>query len=484
MRESMNLYKHQSEGVHFLLRDCRSSMLCDEMGLGKSRQALVAAQYLRNGEKIDRVLVLCPAAVRYSWQTELEKVRSDGFCFDLGEYDAKSLKVHGSHTDGLPIVLLSYGLLPQQRHTEALRDWCSAGKTLLVCDESSFLKNRTAKTSKAANTIGKKCAYRWLLTGTPIANSPLDLWSQGLVMSNGNGPLRGFKNWYQFRARYGVLQTMHIGRKSFQQCVGYQNVEELTKKFAPYVLRREKKDCLDLPEKTYEVREIALTVETWKIYCELKKEALLCLPDSEERPEPNAAVRLLRLCQLTSGHVGGGPITDQCQDALELASEDFIEVQATKDISSEKLSWLAEQILDGELASERALIVWCRWRRERERLYKLLQKQTKGGYLLVQIYGGQSQKDRESALGLFGTTTQDTSKCIMLAQPHAGGFGLNLTVASTAVYLSNDFSYTTRIQSEDRCHRIGQTNPVTYLDVLATGPAGQRTVDHAVLEAL
>src|SRR5208283_3450068 len=282
-------------------------------------------------------------------------------------------------------------------------------------------------------------------------------------MSNGNGPLRGFKNWYQFRARYGVLQTMHIGRKSFQQCVGYQNVEELTKKFAPYVLRREKKDCLDLPEKTYEVREIALTTETWKIYQELKREALLCLPNTEERPEPNAAVRLLRLCQLTSGHVGMYSVNDGPHDDS---------LTGARDVSSEKLDWLAEQILDGELASERALIVWCRWRRERERLYKLLQKQTKGGYLLVQIYGGQSQKDRESALGLFSTTTQDTSKCIMLAQPHAGGFGLNLTVASTAVYLSNDFSYTTRIQSEDRCHRIGQTNPVTYLDVLATGPAG------------
>src|SRR5208283_2534442 len=287
-------------------------------------------------------------------------------------------------------------------------------------------------------------------------------------MSNGNGPLRGFKNWYQFRARYGVLQTMHIGRKSFQQCVGYQNVEELTKKFAPYVLRREKKDCLDLPEKTYEVREIALTTETWKIYQELKREALLCLPNTEERPEPNAAVRLLRLCQLTSGHVGMYSVNDGPHDDS---------LTGARDVSSEKLDWLAEQILDGELASERALIVWCRWRRERERLYALLKD-----IPVTQIYGGQSQKEREANLTEFSSGSP--RRVVMLAQPHAGGFGLNLTAASTAVYLSNDFSYTTRIQSEDRCHRIGQTNPVTYLDVLATGPAGQRTVDHAVLEAL
>ena len=130
-------------------------------------------------------------------------------------------------------------------------------------------------------------------------------------MANGNGPLRG-KTWWQFRARYGVLQTMNIGRRSFQQVVGYQNLEELTAKFAPYVLRREKKDCLDLPEKTYSVREVALSESTWRVYQELKKEAMLALPDSEATPEPNAAVRLLRLAQITSGHVGAMMLGRNC----------------------------------------------------------------------------------------------------------------------------------------------------------------------------
>src|SRR5256885_5365742 len=95
-----------------------------------------------------------------------------------------------------------------------------------------------------------------------------------------------------------------MGRKSFQVVTGYQNLDELTAKFAPYVLRRTKEECLDLPAKTYTVREIALTEATWKVYQELKRDALLALPDEDVRPEPNAAVRILRLCQLTSGHVG------------------------------------------------------------------------------------------------------------------------------------------------------------------------------------
>jgi hypothetical protein len=147
------------------------------------------------------------------------------------------------------------------------------------------------------------------------------------------------------------------------------------------------------------------------------------------------------------------------------------------DVSDEKLSWLADQILDGELSTDRALIVWCRWRRERERLHELLPT-----IAVTQIYGGQSQKERDMHLTEFSAVSP--RKVVMLAQQHAGGFGLNLTRASTAVYLSNSFSHTDRIQSEDRCHRIGQHNPCLYLDVLAVGPRGQRTVDHCILDAL
>ena len=468
------LYEHQREGVNFL-HTHKSAMLCDEMGLGKSRQVLVAAQRLFREKKIDRLIVLAPAAVRLSWRQEIDKLEAEGLVFMPCIYDPKKQIMYGakSHLAStiLPVAILSYSLLPQKRHVEALECWCADGKTLLVCDESSWLKNRTAKQTKGSARLGKVSQYRWLLTGTPVANSPLDLYGQALVMSNGDGPLQG-KSWWQFRARYGVLQQMNIGRRVFQQIVGYQNLPELTKKFAPYVLRRTKTECLDLPSKTYTVREIALSDATWKIYCELKKEAMLALPDSEERPVPNTAVRILRLCQLTSGHVGA----ETCgsgDDSFALESQ-------TKDVSSEKLSWLVEQILEGELSSEKAMIVWCRWRRERERL--LVSLVNSGKLMVAQIFGGQSQKERDTNVGAF--STQQDRRIVLLAQPHAGGFGLTLTAASTAVYLSNDFSYTTRVQSEDRQHRIGQTKPCLYIDVLAVSPTGAKTIDHHVLDCL
>lgn len=479
----IDLYKHQREAVDFLT-ERPGAMLAHEMGLGKSRSALVAAYELFASSNIDRVLVLLPKAVAFAWTEELTKLEMADVHFNLIVYNPKKEKFFSisQRKDGPPIALVSYGLLPQERHVKRLTEWCFAGKgTALICDESSFLKNRTAKQTKGAAKISEVCTNTWLLTGTPIANSPLDLYGQALVMSGSNGPLRGFKSYYQFQARFAQTQPMRFGNgRAFQKVTGYQNLEELQRKFAPYVSRVEKKDALDLPPKSYSVREVELTPETWKVYTELKNEAMLALTNKEAHPEPNAAVRILRLCQLTSGHVGGIDLT-QCSEVSETTIT--YTTPMLEDVSTEKLDYLVESILTGELSNEQAIIVWCRWRRERERLASVL-RDDKNLYV-YQIFGGQPQKDRDFSISGFQTADKGTNnRNILLAQPHAGGYGLTLTAAKTAVYLSNDFSYTTRIQSEDRCHRIGQVNPVTYLDVLAVGPKGQKTVDHAILEAL
>jgi SNF2 family DNA or RNA helicase len=285
-----------------------------------------------------------------------------------------------------------------------------------------------------------------------------------------HGPIAGFKNFYHFRASYGYMS----GYKGKQWFPDQEKLPGLRERFKPFVLRREKADCLDLPPKTYTVREVALTSSTWKVYQELRREALLVLSEKDVRPEPHAAVRLMRLCQLTSGHVG----MIQEGGILNEAAVDGTGGNCVLDVSNEKLSWLAEAILEGELAGERALIVWCRWRRERERLAHLLALKH---VAVPEVYGGQAQTKRETAVKFF---QESTDHRVLVAQPHAGGYGLTLTAAATAIYLSNDYSYITRVQSEDRCHRIGQLRPVTYVDVLAIGPRGERTVDHTVLKAL
>jgi SNF2 family DNA or RNA helicase len=181
----MNLYQHQAEGVEWLAKQ-PSAMLCDEMGCGKSRQVLVAAQKLFAAKKIDRVIIIAPAAVRLSWRQEIDKLEAEGLVFMPCVYDPNKQIIYGakSHLAStiLPVAIISYALLPQDRHVKAFTKWCASGKALLVADESSFLKSRTAKQTKGAIEIARECYYRWLLSGTPVANSPLDLYAQALVM--------------------------------------------------------------------------------------------------------------------------------------------------------------------------------------------------------------------------------------------------------------------------------------------------------------
>src|SRR5256885_7585972 len=146
----MKLYSHQQLGIEFLAKRS-AAMLCDEMGCGKSRQALVAAQELFKAKKIDRILVLAPAAVAISWREEMGKLKDIPFIPCV--YDPKKQFIYGARVrpagkredwkfadqNDIPVLIVSYALLPQQRHVVPLRKWCAEGKTLIIYDESSWL---------------------------------------------------------------------------------------------------------------------------------------------------------------------------------------------------------------------------------------------------------------------------------------------------------------------------------------------------------
>jgi SNF2 family DNA or RNA helicase len=271
-----------------------------------------------------------------------------------------------------------------------------------------------------------------------------------------------------------------MGGWHMKQVVQWVNLKELSKLLKPWVLRRLKKDCLDLPDKLFTTREVALESATWARYQELKKEAVMALPTGDQLLEPNAAVRVMRLCQITSGHIGGttviGPDTGTVFEHQQNAF-------TPTDLSSEKLDWCIKYLT--EECQARYVIVWCRWRRERERLAMMLAPfEQKAVVDIHQLYGGQQQKEREFCVGIFSQITERKPRQVLLAQPHAGGHGLNLIAATEVIYLSNDWSLGIRLQSEDRCHRPGQKHPVTYIDVIAVGPKGQRTIDWTVYQAL
>lgn len=486
-------FAHQLEGIEALVKN-KAFALFDEMGAGKSKQVIDAACVLAERGEIDTVIVVAPAAVRSVWldkdfgeikkhswgDTHVIEYHANGFQFKWSTYDMRD-------EDEITWIITNYEFLRSIKNLSTLTKKVHNLNVMLVLDESSYLKSRTAQQTKAIRDLRGHCDRCVLLNGTPVTNSPLDIWSQFQILDPKILSNRYNDNFYHFRSEYAVMRSGRSGGRSFQKCVSFKNLDKLSKLTKPYVLRRLKKDCLDLPEKLYTVREVPLTNESWERYKTLRAEALVELGDGEMQLEPNAGVRLMRLAQLTSGHLGqsNASITGLCTtcDTNHREPQDhpfFSEFQEnfTLDVSSEKLDWCVKYLT--EECTARAVIVWCRWRRERERLYaELLDRKD---IFPSMIFGGQSNEHRR--LSIEGFLKDMACRKVMIAQPHAGGFGLNLQVATEAIYLSNDYSLGVRLQSEDRCHRPGQTSNVLYTDVIAVGPKGQQTIDHLITKAL
>jgi hypothetical protein len=353
-------------------------------------------------------------------------------------------------------------------------DGICTSETLLVLDESSAVKNPKAKQTKASLWIRGRCGRVVLLNGTPISNSPLDMYAQGRIM---HPAISGHSSFYTFRAKYAVVVQTDAG---FPKITGWQNLDDLQRRFAPYVLRRLKKDCLDLPEKLPSVPLIAtLTPATWRAYREMRDELCAYLSETTVTMAAQAGVKVMRLAQITSGFVGG--VETAIYDGA-----DTIDVEPVRQLSHEKLDlyigWLETQM---EQDPSLKLVTFMRFRPQLEALVSRLYK-TKGlcPENVGQIHGGQPAGERDRALRLLDPRTMPKGPAIVAGITATGSMGLNLTAAHTVVYLSNDFSLKTRLQSEDRVHRPGQHCDVAYFDVVATGPDGQKTVDHLIQKTL
>jgi SNF2 family DNA or RNA helicase len=454
-------YAHQVQGVKLLLEHLNFGLL-DEMGVGKSAQVVNAACLLRERILIDVVVVISPAAVRSVWvNPEFGEIKKHSWLPSrVFEFHSKIKIIWADRDPRLEFLVTNYEFLRNEKHLENLKTLLHGRKIMLIADESSFIKSRQAIQTKACINLGKLAARRVILNGTPIGNNPLDLWSQANFLDPRILP---YKNFFHFRSAFCTLGGWHN-----KQVVSFHDLDKLQDLIAPYVIRREKKDCLDLPEKIKTQVEVPLTEATWKIYKAMKEEAVVWL---EENPSlaAQAGVRIMRLQQITSGFLGGF-----------LQDEDLLKEEPTaKDISREKLDFLLDWVKE-RLAEKPSIkiICWCHFRAEIERnalefsphldTYKLY---------------GQGRQERDLAVSRFSDVTNHRP-AILFGQIQAGGFGLNLVAADHVVYLSNTFSLMHRLQSEDRVHRPGQKNNVLYVDVLATGPKNQKTIDHQVFKAL
>jgi len=430
-----------------------------EMGAGKSKMLIDTIANLHIRGEIDFALIIAPKGVYRNWTN---KEIPDHFPDDVThrvirwvstpnkkqQAEMRSIK---EKFDGLTIFVMNVEAFSTVKG-KAAGEWMAKAlgpRGLVGIDESTTIKNHKAKRTKALMKIGSGFKYKRIMTGSPITKEPMDIYAQAAFL----GPrLLGYDSYYAFQGRYAITQKRTMGSHSFQQIVGYRNLDELTAKIDTFSYRVLKEDCLDLPAKTYTARYITLTKEQRQMYEQLRQEGFLMMGDGDMVSTPQIITLMLRLQQVMSGHL--------MTDDGELLTFPSGRLDALKEVAAE---------------TSGKIIIFSRFRHDIKQIQEALNKEHGEGSA-VTYFGDTSVEAREMAVKNF----QDPDSNVrFFISNKTGAYGITLTEASTVVYYSNDYDLETRIQSEDRAHRIGQKNPVTYIDLVAEG-----TIDEKIVENL
>ena len=471
-------YAHQKEALK-LMTGKRYFALAMEMGTGKSCVAIADAARLFQEGAIDSVLITAPNGVHENWRGEFERHCAVPYKF----YSARASKALGKavnnatiyHKNTMVVLSVNHNAFSSNGSMKSITDFLATKhSTLVIVDESDGFKNPSAIRTRNLLDIKPLCAYRRILTGTPVNNSPFDLWAQYtfLDMDILNQKARNYRAAYRaFCAEYGeFLPPVHPLVRSVTRARGYtpmilaqdsngrpkyRNIDRLTSKIAPHTFRIRKCDCLDLPDKVYHVTHFDLRRDQRAVYEAARKELCVQLNEHKQIPISSKLTLVGKLSQITSGFLND---EEQVPHDICVVADD------------PKLNEL-ENIVRRATDEGANVIVWCRFQHEIERVVHRL-----AGMNLFQYHGKIDSDTRERSIAEFNTCP---SGAVLVGTAKTGGTGLTLNSASVVVYYSNTYSLRDRLQSEDRCHRIGQTRTVVYHDLVA-----RDTIDTAVLAAL
>jgi hypothetical protein len=490
---------HQLVGVERLV-ERPFFALFDEVGAGKTKQVIDAAQILFTRGEIDTALVIAPGFARSTWADE------DPTLGEIAKHawDAVPNVIHEFRPDytdirwepGLNWVVSNYELIRRDARLAELLRTLRGRRTWLICDESWNVKGFSDQTRACFRLRYRRAERVTLLNGTPLDNGkPEDIYYQFMLLDKG---ILGVTTRAHFRQRYCVM-----GGFQNRQVIDYQNLDELNARVAPHVLARKTRDCFDLPPMLDPiVLEAPLTDASWKIYRQMRDDLVAWL-GTQASVSRQAVVRGLRLAQICSGFLGGlededsehelgantpdlGTMPDWLRikrenqrlgTAPSAASAACNMPQAgpsTKEIGREKLDallrWLKQNPTD-------KLIVWSRFRPELERNAKELARLFPR---VERLCGGVDKEPAKRLLAPDG----DRSPGVVCGIQKAGGASLNFSAASVAVYMSNGVRLLEKTQSIGRIERPGQRSPMLVVDIIATGPKGQKTFDHQLLKSL
>jgi len=497
-------FQHQREDTERAL-ELPFFFIASEMRTGKSFIVVMTAQFLFEQDTIDKVVIVAPAPVRDVWyDPKLGEIAKhsweDGPPTSILEFSSRVrawFKGDPKAGHKLEYYITNYELLRSKQRLAQLLPACGP-RTLLVLDESSYIKNHKSAQTKACLQLRRASGRVILLNGTPIFHSPLDLFSQGNMLSP---DILDCKYVTQFKARYatqtpirkaggGVLLDKWNRPILKIEKWSEEGLKDLQRRFAPYTVRRLQRECLDMPPKLDPVTLTAtLTPETWSSYLEMRDELMIWLQSGNVSTSTTAAIKALRLSQITSGFLGGIERTfietvDHWNELDDVPEPDQVpDLVKTKELGHEKLDvllWFLEQQLEAD--ENFHVVVWCRYRPELFRMMEVV-AQKFPQFTYGKIHGAQRKDERLRALSLLKPETSPAGPVFVGGTFGTASFGLDMTAAHTSVTMSSDYSPGKFAQSADRMQGPAQTHPIAYFDIVAVGPRGQRTIDHDILAA-
>ena len=405
-------FNHQEDGIKFLIKN-KKCILADDMGLGKTYQSIVAA--LESGS--ERVLIICPSSLKINWMREVQN-----FCDDVSI-------IQGTNWNPSRFTIINYDILKNfhtiEEKNKEYEDWelrreiADFNPDLLILDEAHYIKNHKSKRGAILKDLSKNfnCDRVWLLTGTPIANRPMDYYN---LLSIIDSPVAN--NWVHYAKTYCEGMRFKKGGKYVWVTKGASNLDELSTKTKRTILRRKKEEVLDLPEKLItpvylELQNVDAYKSVWEDYMTKRK---------LEGKKGNPAKDIVEMTLLRS----------------------FIAME-TVPYSIEK----TEEALE----LNKKVIIFCNFNDEMDYFLRHF------GSKAVSVRGGMTDKQKQMSVDRF---QEDDSCMVFVGQIKAAGVGLTLTKAEIVIMNSLDWVPGNHEQAEDRAYRIGQKETVNIYYML------------------
>lgn len=442
----MERWQNQEEAYKFAMSR-PAAMLAMDMGTGKTRVAIDLAM---DRQDVWRILVVCPKAVLGVWPKELEKhAQTEYQCYirQPGTIANEAKRVKEFITPrGVPgvkrYVIINYDSVWRKELGEAI---LKAGFDMVVLDESHRAKAAGSKVSRFLALLGKRVKYRLCLSGTPMANSPLDVYGQYRFLD----PTIFGTNHSAFMQEYAVM-----GGPERRFVVGFKNQRQLNEKFQSIAYQCSMSDVsqrlklpASLPPTT---REVQLPAKDLRTLRDLSKEFVAECSTGNTIVVNNVLTRALRMQQIAAGF---------CLTITEPGIPAEVE-----DLNTAKADALLDYLED--IGLQEKVVVFCQFKHDLQVIREVAHK---GGHGAYELSGERNE------LELWKTSIGG----VLAVQIQAGSEGVDMTCSNHAVYFTLPYSLALYDQSKARLYRPGQTRPVSFVHLIASG-----TIDELMYTSL